>query len=87
MWAPACHVVMEHYVTCFSCCHMQGGFAVVRVVISIKTVPVIAQALTAEQILAQYGTLPDQHHELSAQHVLASQHMHMQQGNNTGQQA
>ncbi|CAK0783706.1 hypothetical protein CVIRNUC_006905 [Coccomyxa viridis] len=45
------------------------------------------QALTAEQILAQYGTLPDQHHDLSAQHVLASQHMHMQQGSNTGQQA
>ena len=70
-----------------SCCPMQGGLIDVRATISRQIAPLIAQALTAEQILAQYGTLPDQHHDLSAQHVLASQHMHMQQGSNTGQQA
>ena len=80
--APACHVMRETQLLSHArwLCRCES-------VVSIETVPVIAQALTAEQILAQYGTLPDQHHDVSAQHVLASQHMHMQQGNNTGQQA
>lgn len=34
----------------------------------------------AEQVLAQYGAMPDQDHDLTAQHLLAGQHMHMQPG-------
>ena len=44
------------------------------------------QGLTPEQILAQYQAIPDQDHGLSAQHILAGQHMHMQQGDVDGQQ-
>lgn len=44
------------------------------------------QGLTAEQVLAQYHTMPDQDNSLNAQHILAGQHMHMQPGTGDGQQ-
>ena len=45
------------------------------------------QGLTPDQILQQYQAIPDQDHVLSAQHLLAGQHMHLQQGNvDDGQQ-
>ena len=44
------------------------------------------QGLTPEQIL-QYQAIPDTDHIISAQHILAGQHMHLQQGNvDDGQQ-
>ena len=45
-----------------------------------------SQGLTPGEMTAQYQAIPDEDHGLSAQYILAGQHMHMQQGSGDGQQ-